>query len=366
MGLELQPWQGIGIPVALISFISLASFYVFHKHSAELHLAPLGQLWFQLSVMLICFYYYKAIVTPPGSPPADYKPSRTQWARYCKKCERYKPERCHHCKICKRCVLRMDHHCPWTANCVGNDNYLYFLKFLFWVVQTTAISSFYLTKQLLHYWRDRDLPAYLVSRLDLTLVIVAAPLSWLVLFSVGVLAARSCYFLASGMTQIESWEYERIESSIESPHLLRKLERNLQLFFGAPQSSGGAPSSGDRLLKQLQGDEISIDDINFPYDISLWANVVNAIGSPVSWLCLTHSPACDGLSFKKNEYCLDNDISSLPWPPDGSHQHQHLQGVEDEVIQDNELLVKNRNWQRGWKNDFGENIADFGVDVDLE
>jgi len=53
--------------------------------------------------------------------------------RYCKKCNRTKPERSHHCHVCGTCVLKMDHHCPWIANCVGHKNHHFFVLFLFWL-----------------------------------------------------------------------------------------------------------------------------------------------------------------------------------------------------------------------------------------
>jgi len=53
----------------------------------------------------------------------DWQPAQVT---FCKKCDRPRPERAHHCSVCKVCVLRMDHHCPWTANCVGVRNYKYF------------------------------------------------------------------------------------------------------------------------------------------------------------------------------------------------------------------------------------------------
>lgn len=50
--------------------------------------------------------------------------------RMCQRCLRTKPDRCHHCSQCNKCILKMDHHCPWVANCIGFNNYKYFLTML--------------------------------------------------------------------------------------------------------------------------------------------------------------------------------------------------------------------------------------------
>ncbi|XP_076273376.1 palmitoyltransferase ZDHHC20-A-like isoform X2 [Rhynchophorus ferrugineus] len=66
--------------------------------------------------------------------------------RYCINCMHIKPDRAHHCSTCQKCYLKMDHHCPWTNNCIGFLNYksfilliLYtFLYCFYYIVSTTS------------------------------------------------------------------------------------------------------------------------------------------------------------------------------------------------------------------------------------
>eukprot|EP00440_Ansanella_granifera_P068104 gb/GFBE01073881.1/.p1 GENE.gb/GFBE01073881.1/~~gb/GFBE01073881.1/.p1 ORF type:complete len:397 (+),score=73.56 gb/GFBE01073881.1/:1-1191(+) len=106
---------------------------------------PVFFFLFNLVWGLALWAYLKAYSTDPGKVPKSWHdfvrevgpalpvvPSSAKWspgkATYCRKCSMPRPERAHHCNVSGFCVLRMDHYCPWINNCVGNNNYKFFLQ----------------------------------------------------------------------------------------------------------------------------------------------------------------------------------------------------------------------------------------------
>jgi hypothetical protein len=45
------------------------------------------------------------------------------------------------CGLPRRCVFKMDHHCPWMANCVGHANYRYFFLYMFYMCTGSLYSA---------------------------------------------------------------------------------------------------------------------------------------------------------------------------------------------------------------------------------
>ncbi|XP_075548907.1 DNZDHHC/NEW1 zinc finger protein 11 isoform X2 [Dermacentor variabilis] len=101
---------------------------------------------FNIIVFLTLMAHTRAVFSDPGTVPLpqtnlDFsdalranKPidDKGDWT-ICSRCETYRPPRAHHCRICQRCIRRMDHHCPWINNCVGEQNQKYFIQFLLYV-----------------------------------------------------------------------------------------------------------------------------------------------------------------------------------------------------------------------------------------
>lgn len=100
-------------------------------------------LWLLFNVL---FNHAMCIVTSPGTTlevaEQDLNGAMTFDWRWCRKCNRGKPPLTHHCSICKKCVLKMDHHCPWMATCVGYFNYRYFFLYCWWMWVGSAYSAF--------------------------------------------------------------------------------------------------------------------------------------------------------------------------------------------------------------------------------
>ena len=92
----------------------------------------------------ISLSFYGLSCKPPGSPIpfVDGTKNYNKNSVFCEFCHCLKPIRASHCRTCNICVLRRDHHCPWTGHCIGRDNHLFFIIFVFFESISDSLAFF--------------------------------------------------------------------------------------------------------------------------------------------------------------------------------------------------------------------------------
>lgn len=169
----------------------------------------------------------------------------------------------------------MDHHCPWTRNCVSHFTFPHFVRFLFYaVVSMMYLESFLFTRAAV-IWDNRNLPSVMTNggnpckRCDtnhilqylgpsiaqLTHLFLLIVVNSITLFALFILLVRTLWSLGTNVTTIESWEIERHET------LLRRAR-----YFGG-------------YLEGPDGIKVRIQKQEFPYDIGIWNNIKAGMGS---------------------------------------------------------------------------------------
>ncbi|VWU50630.1 palmitoyltransferase, putative [Hepatocystis sp. ex Piliocolobus tephrosceles] len=149
------------LPVMLVGFIILVMYTIFvsfycmillqinvERQYVDNSLLKEGYtklITFHILLFLLLSSFYKTCSVNPGSIPDTHEwrvepqiqkireRGETGELRYCIHEKKYKPDRAHYCRSLNRNVLKMDHYCPWFANCIGFYNYKFFLLSLFYV-----------------------------------------------------------------------------------------------------------------------------------------------------------------------------------------------------------------------------------------
>ncbi|MBN3316635.1 ZDHC7 Palmitoyltransferase, partial [Atractosteus spatula] len=134
----------------LVLYADFVVTFVMLLPSKSFWYALINGVAFNCLAVLALSSHLRTMLTDPGAVPKgnatkeymdslQLKPGEVIYK--CPKCCSIKPERAHHCSICKRCIRKMDHHCPWVNNCVGENNQKFFVLFTMYiaVISTHAL-----------------------------------------------------------------------------------------------------------------------------------------------------------------------------------------------------------------------------------
>ncbi|RDW87667.1 palmitoyltransferase PFA4 [Coleophoma crateriformis] len=383
--------QKFAVPAVsgLICFIAYTPILLFYF----IEPGPLSRkqlLWFNGLVFCLWWSYAQAVRIDPGPKGWARKYGDEQarednedeilkkGLRWCRKCETIKPPRAHHCRTCGRCIPKMDHHCPWTQNCVSHTTFPHFLRFVLYCVLSTSLLSYFLFVRIHILWTNRDMPSYLgPSVWAIAHLFAVSVANGLVLFALAILLVRALYSLAINTTMIESWEIERHEA----------------LLARARKSGGYTYGSG--------GQKVYIRHQEFPYDIGVWKNLVQGMGTRNIFMWFLPFGKTPQISKAGTWEVNGFEAESTTWPPLDPDKMpratiQHLaekQKLLDEGIEafkarqrkDYERFARLESdddgdyeseseyeyeegidGQPGWTNSEGERLKDFGVDEDAD
>ncbi|KAK4229717.1 Palmitoyltransferase PFA4 [Podospora fimiseda] len=307
----------------IITFQGYFSQYLFATYP-DLEPGPLTRqqsLTFNLLLLILWYTYYQACTIDPGryifssssdKPDPSLRPSSSPPKRHCTKCSLPKPPRAHHCRHCNRCIPKMDHHCPWTGNCVSLQSFPYFIRFLLYTILTLLYFSHLLFLRISSIWSSRHLPSYLGPSIFSLISITLLTLSCLTtLFLLSILffsSLKSCLF---NTTMIESWEIDKHESTLS----------RLDSSFDNPDTHYWTEETNDK---------ISLSQIEFPYDLGIYSNISQAMGTsnPLRWflpifggapqICNDGTQTGTGWEYEENGF---NDVTGL-WPPPDPEKHK--------------------------------------------
>ncbi|XP_032414237.1 palmitoyltransferase ZDHHC3-like isoform X1 [Xiphophorus hellerii] len=126
----------------LVFYAEFVVLFVMLVPSKNLTYSIVNGTLFNTLAFLALASHLRAMCTDPGAVPKgnatkeyieslQLKPGQVVYK--CPKCCSIKPDRAHHCSVCKRCIRKMDHHCPWVNNCVGENNQKYFVLFTMYI-----------------------------------------------------------------------------------------------------------------------------------------------------------------------------------------------------------------------------------------
>ncbi|KAG2501938.1 hypothetical protein HYH03_000436 [Edaphochlamys debaryana] len=190
-----------------------------------------------------------------------------------------KPQRCHHCRKCQRCVLMMDHHCPWTNNCIGHGNCRALFIFLIYVNAALMHVVGLLGAHALHMLQTSHANRVLRTGPQGKPVQLGAGWGeslwlWTVLQIEAFMLALP---LAIGLLLLFVWHVQLVMAN----------KTTIEYQEGVTASINAAASGVP--LAQLH---------QHPYDLGLYANLVQIFGpNPASWLVPPCAPMPGGLAY---------------------------------------------------------------------
>ncbi|KAM8758620.1 palmitoyltransferase ZDHHC3 [Rhynchonycteris naso] len=241
--------DGCGIACAIVTWflVLYAEFvvlFVMLIPSRDYVYSVINGVLFNLLAFLALASHCRAMLTDPGAVPKgnatkefieslQLKPGQVVYK--CPKCCSIKPDRAHHCSVCKRCIRKMDHHCPWVNNCVGENNQKYFVLFTMYIALISLHALIMVGFHFLHcFEEDWTKCSYFSPPTTVILLILLCFEGLLFLIFTSVMFGTQVHSICTDETGIEQLKKEERRWAKKTKWM------NMKAVFGHPFSLGWA------------------------------------------------------------------------------------------------------------------------------
>lgn len=210
----------------------------------------------------------------------------------CSTCHIKKPARSKHCSVCNTCVLIYDHHCIWVNNCIGYNNFRWFMAFLFLNINMMVYGGYLCFVELRqqpvpHGWWKLIVATTESNRIAGILLLLAAIISVLT----SLFACLHLRYLYLGVTTNEEEKWAEIEHLVSLGVLYYVVEDNLYVEEASMKESDGrflvvylhlyddlvAYREKDKAKYTFLKVALMENDLDNIYDSGFWHNVKERI-----------------------------------------------------------------------------------------
>jgi palmitoyltransferase len=246
-----------------------------------------------------------------------------------------------------------------------------------------SILAYHLFIRVLVIWDNRNLPAYLgPSMWAMAHLLVLLVVNSITLFALSILLVRATYSLAINTTMIESWEIERHDALVERSR----------------KTGGYVYANGGQRMRIVRQE--------FPYDIGIWKNLCQGMGTSNVLLWFLPFGGAPSIASAANYEVNGFEDESKIWPPPDPDKmpraeralNDDMVEMEYETVEEEKEAFRRRQekdyerWGRstaegdgnvesdeyeseyeegidgeeGWTNSDGDRLRDYGVDEEAE
>ncbi|CAD8058084.1 unnamed protein product [Paramecium sonneborni] len=212
----------------IVSVLLRFSYYAFQLfviyESAYIIIFEIGKIVYTFYFAFLYFFLLKSFYLSI-SKKSQTNVDMIEEQNLCKKCKIHREITTHHCKICQSCILEMDHHCFFIGNCVGKNNYKYFISFICYTNILALSVLLYLGNQF-YYLITFQLRLLTVNWFRLIIVYIFTTL--LFLSAISMLIAQA-YVLANNSSIVHMVKYPDLKKYTYCQFILSIFKKSLYI-----------------------------------------------------------------------------------------------------------------------------------------